>query len=152
MVDGAAVRAAMKRLWPIVTRRRFVAELEEQGAAYRQNVALAEQGQRFAEWQLAEERRKFVEALDRIGGWRDAAGVTYQVDTFLDPTPTHLRMELVRDRRGRNLSFVFRISEALYRQMQNQLTPALMRHVLETAARGLAAEAVAADLAERARW
>lgn len=103
--------------WPWVTRKRFVRELEAQGAAYRANVAAAEQQEHAANVRLRSSERMFAETVRQLSGWYDG-NTTVTVQSDDGGPPEHFKLEAVRDLSGRRYRFVYDVSDTMIERMR----------------------------------
>lgn len=117
--------------WPFVRRSRFVRELEQQGAAYRQNVAAADGARWDAERALELAEREFTTTVNKLAGWTCGTEQHYIADAKPDEV-AHFRMELVPEAHSRSWSFVFRMSDSMMMQMMKTLNPVEAKHLIRT--------------------
>jgi len=137
--------------WPLVKRSRFVRELAEQGAAYRQNVYAAERDTREVQRKLALAEDEFRQTLMALSGWHE--GDTFvSVATEDGSPPKHFNMKMVRDYRGLRHTFAFDISDAMAMQMIKTLAPQQAKMMLTVIAERLVAQAMVELFEEGGKW
>jgi hypothetical protein len=141
---GALVR---KRLYPLVTRKRFVRELESQRKAFQANQTLTEGELRHQHQMRMREQREFQEWIFRLTSWPIENGHAHIIATA-ENEPVTIKLQTFPDLYYDRLTFQAHVSGSLWAHVHDRLSEEEFSKLSYMVANSLASQMVSQELAK----